>query len=256
MVKKDSQHFSGFGSDLDPESRKSEAPVRIDSGRGFAYRLKLVREEAGLSQEELAKKIGSSKTSIQSYERGHLPKGDKLLSLSDALSCSIDWLLKGEHCTVYVAPTVGSGASLATPSKETLVDFVMVSKVRARLSAQDGSFEKNDDPIGKTAFRSSWIDPKGQKDKMVLMDIAGDSMAPTLEDGDTVLIDQSQTEVIAGKIYAIGIDDEVVTRIIDKAPGKLILRSVNTAYPPLEVDMRGDQVRIIGRVVWWCREAR
>ena len=257
MVKKDSQRFSEFTSDLNPTSRKSEPPVRIDSGRGFAYRLKQVREEAGLSQEELAKKIGSSKTSIQSYERGHLPKGDKLLSLSEALSCSIDWLLKGEHCTVYVAPTVGSGASLATPSKETLVDFVMVSKVRARLSAENGGFE-TEDPVGKVAFRNSWIDSIGQVDRMVLMDVAGNSMFPVLNDGDTVLIDQGQTEIIAGKIYAVGIDDEVVVRVLDKAPGKLILRSLNRDYPPLDIDMYGgpeSQVRIVGRVVWWCREA-
>lgn len=84
-------------------------------------------------------------------------------------------------------------------------------------------------------------------------------MEPDICDGDTALIDRSQTEIIIGKIYAIGIDQEVVVKALDKEPGKLILVSKNPLKRPLEIDMRGDladQVRILGRVVWWCRKAK
>jgi len=45
--------------------------------------------------------------------------------------------------------------------------------------------------------------------------------------------------------------------LANATPGKLILSSINEAYPPLEVDTRGNlehSVRIIGRCVWSCRE--
>lgn len=62
----------------------------------FGKRLALKRTEKGLTQKQLATLIGSTKTTIQRYEADELPKGDYLLSLSEVLKCSIDWLLKGE----------------------------------------------------------------------------------------------------------------------------------------------------------------
>jgi phage repressor protein C with HTH and peptisase S24 domain len=49
----------------------------------------------------------------------------------------------------------------------------------------------------------------------------------------------------------------VYLKVVDAVPGKLILKSYNEAYAPLEIDTRGDLadgVRIIGRVVWIRRE--
>ena len=46
---------------------------------------------------------------------------------------------------------------------------------------------------------------------------------------------------------------------IETLPGhRMLLRSLNERYEPIEVDLRGDMaesVRIIGKVIWWCREA-
>ena len=137
-------------------------------------------------------------------------------------------------------------------------DLVLVPKVRARLSAGTGSLETSAEVKGRFAFRREWITAKGQPSAMVLMDVTGDSMAPDIKDGDTVLIDESQQDLIAGAIFAVGLGEEVMVKRLDRAPGKLVLLSINPGYAPLEVDMRGDlsdQVRIVGRVVWWCREA-
>jgi len=134
-----------------------------------------------------------------------------------------------------------------------------VPLVRARLSAGSGSLETDDDVEARYAFRREWVSRKGNAGRLVLMKITGDSMEPELRDGDMALIDQTQRDVIAGGYYAVGIEDVVMVKQLDSRPGKLILRSLNPAYPPVEVDLRGDLadgVRIIGRVIWWCREAR
>lgn len=93
---------------------------------------------------------------------------------------------------------------------------------------------------------------------MVLMEAVGDSMEPEIKAGDTILIDQSQTDIYAGAIYAIGMDEVVLVKFVDKVPGKYVLRSANERYEPIEVDLADESlnVRVIGRVIWWCREAR
>lgn len=141
---------------------------------------------------------------------------------------------------------------------EAYEDTTWVPLVRARLSAGNGSLETEDRVEARYAFRRDWISQKGRVDKMVLMRVVGDSMEPDLCNGDMVLLDQSQNEIVAGAFFAVGIEDAVVVKALDQAPGKLILRSVNPAYPPMDVPMTGDladTVRIIGRVIWWCREA-
>jgi len=67
----------------------------VSGNREFGERVRIKREKLGFTQKHLAEKIGSNKNSVQRYESGALPKGDKLLALSNVLNCSIDWLLKG-----------------------------------------------------------------------------------------------------------------------------------------------------------------
>ena len=92
---------------------------------------------------------------------------------------------------------------------------------------------------------------------MVLMDIFGNSMEPELKDGDTVLIDESQKDILAGAVYAVGIDDTIMVKRLEKHPNKLVLHSDNKDYSPIY--LQGDEinsVRIIGKIIWICREFR
>ena len=142
---------------------------------------------------------------------------------------------------------------------ETDVDMMFVPLVEARLSAGTGSLETSADGERKYAFRSDFLHRKGSPSKMVLMRVSGDSMEPEIKDGDVVLLDQGKTTILPGRMYAVGIEEAIYVKQIDTIPGKLILKSMNQAYPPIEVDMRGDlaeQARVIGQVLWVGREYR
>lgn len=57
--------------------------------------LKAIRKQVGLTQVQLAKKIGVSQPTIVAWEKGDsLPKVNHLLALSEALHCTTDELLK------------------------------------------------------------------------------------------------------------------------------------------------------------------
>ncbi len=82
-------------------------------------------------------------------------------------------------------------------------------------------------------------------------------MEPELKDGDTVLIDTSRKEILAGSIYAVGIDDTIMVKRIEKHPGKLVLMSDNKDYETIYLSQSEmDSVRIIGKIVWISRDVR
>ncbi len=173
-----------------------------------------------------------------------------------SLNCILGLQEFGQNASSSLFPK--NGAHREDFSARPPAELVYVDKVRARLSAGTGRLEVEADPLGQYAFRRDWISLKGSPAQMVLMDVVGDSMEPEIRHGDMALIDQSQTEVIGGALYAVGVEDTVYVKRVDRLPGKLCLTSINPVYKPIEIDMHGDlaeTVRIIGHVIWWCREA-
>ncbi len=135
--------------------------------------------------------------------------------------------------------------------------FFPVPKVKARLCAGSGSFEVGQQVEGHYSFQTAWLEKQGVKERMVLMEVFGNSMSPEIKDGDTVLIDQSQTDIFAGRVYAVGVEDTIMVKRIERHPRKLVLLSDNREYAPIFLAAdEMDRVRIIGKVMWICRELR
>ncbi len=138
-------------------------------------------------------------------------------------------------------------------------EFCTVPLVAAKLSAGGGSLETEGEVLQRMAFRKSWLTRKGNPQSMLMMRVYGDSMEPYIQHGDLTLIDTSRKNIIPHAVFAVGVDDGIYVKALETLPGqKLILRSFNERYSPIEVDMRGDladSVRIIGKVLWWCHEA-
>lgn len=149
----------------------------------------------------------------------------------------------------------GTGDPFLKPSAAQEAEFTHIPKVKARLSAGGGSFEIGSEIEGYYAFRNQWLRSKGNPERMVLMDIFGNSMEPELKDGDSVLIDESQKDIIAGAIFAVGVEDTILVKRIEKHPSKLVLRSDNKDYAPIYLEgADAESVRIIGKIIWAGRE--
>ena len=158
------------------------------------------------------------------------------------------------------------GAKVVLPDELRMMEseFYPVPKVKARLAGSHGGSLVREDSIEDFyAFQYKWLSRRSLPARCVLMDVVGDSMYPTLQDGDMALVDQGQTEVYAGKIYAVGIEDTIVVKRLEKQPNKLVLRSDNSVYEPLSLPLRGgddaydngvSDYHIIGRVIWVARE--
>ena len=61
------------------------------------YRIKQLREEKGISQRALAKKIGASAKAVNFWESGKVePSAKFILALADAFECTTDYILGRE----------------------------------------------------------------------------------------------------------------------------------------------------------------
>ena len=68
--------------------------------RALAIRIKELREQKGISQEELAHRAGLSRTGMGFVETGkRWPRLDTLMKVAQGLNVTVDELLKGLHKT-------------------------------------------------------------------------------------------------------------------------------------------------------------
>ncbi|MFP4108808.1 MAG: S24 family peptidase [Desulfonatronovibrio sp.] len=133
-------------------------------------------------------------------------------------------------------------------------DTFFVPRVSARACAGSGSLEVQDNIVAEVPFSSKWINRIGSPGSMVVMEVVGDSMSPELEEGDSVLIDQSQRRIVSHRLYVVGLEDSLQIKRVQTAPGLAVLFSTNQKYSP--ITLQGDEtdtLRVIGRVLWSSR---
>lgn len=204
-----------------------------------------LKEETDIStQAQLARELGVGRAAVSLVKKKGAVPPRWILELSVRYNLDSTWLESG----------IGSPRPEVS-AEEFAGDFSRIPKVAARLSAGGGSFETGGQVEGYYAFRKDWIQSKGNPGDMVLMEVYGNSMEPELKEGDVVLLDQSRQNILAGGIYAVGVEDTVMVKRVEKRPGQMVLHSDNKDYSPIHLG--GDEldnVRVLGQVVWVSRE--
>ena len=115
--------------------------------------------------------------------------------------------------------------------------------------AMVGALAIGESAIGAVRFSARWLREQGlERDFLSAIAVAGDSMEPTLRDGDEILVDRTPRPLRDG-IHVVRIGDTLLVKRIETGrPGVLALVSDNPAYRPLELP--AGEVAVIGRVVW------
>ena len=90
---------------------------------------------------------------------------------------------------------------------------------------------------------------------------SGDSMTPTIEGGDSLLIDLSKKEVYDGRIYCVRIEGRLYAKRLQKIPPYQIkvISDNKEKYDPFYVDFSKNidyDFEVIGEIRWWGRVAR
>lgn len=159
-------------------------------------RLKKIRRDKKLTQQQLADAIGVSKTSVIYWEKDeNTPKHESLVLLAKTLGVNTQYLLYG---FLNVEPWDSS-----TPLDEDEIeipffkDFSFACGSGSIIDAIANETRKL--RMSKSTLRNLSI----TKENAVAATAVGDSMNPTIKDGDTIHVDLGRTTIKDGKIFAV-----------------------------------------------------
>lgn len=208
---------------MDITNRRGGFIVQSEIGKRIAE----LRRERGLNQEELAELAMLHRVTIAKYETGQVEPGALAVSrIADALGVSADELL----CRTSKLPPFINIVKGAVP---VIGEIACGQPITAEQNVT-GFAELPDGVTADFALRCK-----------------GDSMTPTFQPGDLVLIRQ-QPEVEQGQIAAVGIDNEATLKRFYKHGEGIVLIADNPAYPP-QVYTAGSDIRIYGFAVGFVR---
>lgn len=121
-------------------------------------------------------------------------------------------------------------------------------------SCGHGAWNSGENIISRLAFRRDWLKEEGlEAAHLAAIRARGDSMEPTIQSGDTLLVDLRVTTPRSDGIYIIEQDGGLSAKRIQRAPdGTLYIRSDNPAYLDFTVN-KDTPLNIIGRLAWFGR---
>lgn len=197
--------------------------MKYDMGRRIAE----LRRERGYNQDQLAEMAMLNRVTLARYETGVIEPGALALGrIADALGVSTDELM----CRTPKTPPFIGMVKNAVP----IVGEIACGQPITAQQNIEGHAELPDGVSADFALKCK-----------------GDSMVPTFQPGDLVLVRQ-QPEVQPGQIAAIGIEGEATLKRFYKHGDGVVLVADNPAYPP-QVYPAGTDVQIYGLAVGFVR---
>ncbi len=190
-------------------------------------------------------------------EREHFLPGDAIRSVIRETKKSGTTLNKARAICEALGLELYIGPPRAAPTTASIdgEQFDTVARYDVAGAAGDGMLNLDDPPIDHLAFSKRWLAQNGiSAGDSLLINVRGDSMEPSLYDGDLVMIDRRKTHIRSGQIYAFRDGDTLRIKRIEIIPGTaLILRSDNPKHPPEHRTgeaMNAVSENILGQIVW------
>lgn len=168
---------------------------------------------------------------------GSMPSLSALIAIADTAGVPIGWLARGEGAT-------------ASPQS----DLVLLPHFPTQPSAGGGAVAASEtEADGTVAFSAGWLRLIGVNPRRAhVLTAKGDSMEPTIRDGDLLIVDRSIDRVVDAGIYVVTVGGMVVVKRVQvNRDGTLILRSDNGRYHDEVIP--ADElytITIEGRVCW------
>lgn len=228
--------------------------VALEKDMQLFERLSALMNEKGTSIEKLRQVADVTYEMARRYKLGIAePRKDKLEKIAEYFGVTPSWLQFGEGEKEIIKQV--DDVEMIEPEKDYSDTHISIDLYDIKLSAGNGKPviewmpRKSDEPL---LFREAWfrfkrLSPKNCK----AMYVRGQSMAPVLQNWDTVIVDISDTEIVDGEIYALIYENNLYIKQIVRTGKGIDLISFNPEYEPIKVNNEDlNDLQIIGRKVW------
>ena len=211
----------------------------------FIRNIRKFLSQENLSIAEFAGIIGEKTSRVNDVLKGkQRPPFDMRQTIIEKFDIDANWLILGS----------GEVQNWNSSSNEKYLDELdYVPDYDVLVSAGMGmDGQGTTSPRAYQAFRRDWLHQRGLHARnLSIVTARGDSMEPTINNGDMLLVDMSKKVPRDSSIYIIRSNDTLwVKRIQTQPDGKLLLISDNKTYPPIQLNLdEFDDVEIVGKVV-------
>jgi repressor LexA len=239
----------------------------------FGERLKNAIKESDMTQKDLAKEIGISKTSVNNYVNGRIPDVAILYELSSFLGVTMEWLLTGKPSAQINLKGFQDLTEEDQQDLEVFLEFLKLRREKKKTNTVSTTYTSNDEPpiaatkeypivylpiLGDAAAGIPIeiielkqgevpVNEKHSKHNSFVIRARGDSMIEAgIENGALVVV-RPQPIVENGEIAVVNINGEATIKYFYLHNGECELRSANPSYLPMTYST-GD-ISIIGKVV-------
>ena len=193
-------------------------------------RVKNLRKEKGISQQELAQMLYVNQTAVSQWERGVTnPSTDTVIALANIFGVSVDYLLGNSDY-----PGAPTPAGVQIPVLGNVQAGLPISAVQDILD-----YEEITPELAATG-------------EFFALRIKGKSMEPRMMEGDVVIIRQQDDADTGDTVVVLVNGDEATVKRLKKRPEGIMLVPNNPTFEPLfysNRDIAELPVRIIGKVV-------
>lgn len=226
-------------------------------------RLKTAREAAGYATPaDAARAHGWAPPTYFGHENGSRGiRTEAGIRYGRAFDVDAGWILTGEGR----GPASRDGmpprdiVRRRSSAPETVIvhgqEFSAIPVYDIRAAAGAGAENHHEEPLTWAVYRVEWLRRVSRSPgELSVIRVTGDSMRPTLHDGDTVLVDRSVRAVGRDAIYIIQLGADIQCKRCSRHPtnGLLTIASDNPAYPTYS-GIKPDGLRVLGRVIWTGR---
>lgn len=208
-------------------------------------RFKMIRNTLGLTQKEFGKALNKTYIMIQNYEKGRRNITDGiLLNLQDIFNVNIEWMRTGTG-SMFLDEKEKSNVKI-----EPIVNQFIEIKEYPTVKASAGYGCIINEEVSKPYYVNASL--VSNKDCEVVISVTGNSMSPTLEENDKILITSDYDYISkpkTNKLYVIHTDNAIyVKRFKQKKGDEYIFISDNKEYGDIKLNINDSANRIVGKV--------
>jgi phage repressor protein C with HTH and peptisase S24 domain len=225
--------------------------------------IRILRKARRYTLNQLATMIESDVGNLSRLERGVQGYTEATLEkIAAALEVPVGALFVGSETEAEaIAELVARGVTLREGYDFRAVHiphdsddrFVQVPLVKPRLSAGIMGIQVDPeyDEGRTTPVSREWVDKnRFNLRNLIAIKVRGESMEPTLHEGDTVVINTADMKPVDGVVFAVNYEGEAVVKRLSRDAGQWWLTSDNVDQRKYHRKIcQGDACLIIGRVV-------